>query len=44
MAGKLRVDDCPGNKDYTNAAVVIVGAGISGTLSAGLPVCDEGWF
>ncbi|KAL4785266.1 hypothetical protein BJX76DRAFT_367087 [Aspergillus varians] len=34
MADKLRVDACPGNKDYTNAAVIIIGAGISGMCMA----------
>ncbi|KAL4791684.1 hypothetical protein BDV19DRAFT_401108 [Aspergillus venezuelensis] len=34
MAEKLRVDAVPGNRDYTNAAVVIIGAGISGMCMA----------
>ncbi|KAL4922314.1 hypothetical protein BDW62DRAFT_207625 [Aspergillus aurantiobrunneus] len=34
MTGKLRLDACPGNKDYTDAAVVIIGAGISGMCMA----------
>ncbi|KAL4804476.1 hypothetical protein BDV18DRAFT_143233 [Aspergillus unguis] len=34
MADKLRMDAPPGNKDYTNAAVVIIGAGISGMCMA----------
>jgi cation diffusion facilitator CzcD-associated flavoprotein CzcO len=31
MEERLRLDTNPGNKDFTNAAVVIIGAGISGT-------------
>ncbi|KAL2870445.1 flavin-containing monooxygenase [Aspergillus lucknowensis] len=34
MADKLRVDAHVGNKSYTNAAVVIIGAGISGMCMA----------
>ncbi|KAL4932844.1 flavin-containing monooxygenase [Aspergillus undulatus] len=34
MTDKLRIDAYPGNKDYTNAAVVIIGAGISGMCMA----------
>jgi hypothetical protein len=30
MDEKLRLDINPGNKNFTNAAVVIIGAGISG--------------
>ncbi|KKK16969.1 hypothetical protein AOCH_002641 [Aspergillus ochraceoroseus] len=34
MPTKLRVDACIGNQDYTDAVVVIVGAGISGMCMA----------
>ncbi|KAL4753915.1 hypothetical protein BDW72DRAFT_209272 [Aspergillus terricola var. indicus] len=34
MEEKLRLDATPGNKDFTNAAVVIIGAGISGMCMA----------
>ncbi|KAL3437284.1 hypothetical protein BDV09DRAFT_201991 [Aspergillus tetrazonus] len=34
MDEKLRLDINPGNKDFTNAAVVIIGAGISGMCMA----------
>ncbi|KAL4764175.1 flavin-containing monooxygenase [Aspergillus foveolatus] len=34
MEEKLRLDTNPGNKDFTNAAVVIIGAGISGMCMA----------
>ncbi|KAI9371626.1 hypothetical protein BJX61DRAFT_548160 [Aspergillus egyptiacus] len=33
-ADKLRVDAYPGNRDYTNASVAIIGAGISGMCMA----------